>query len=176
MRSRGGPAFAFNFQRTEARLNLALQANDLSRTCKAIDDVLRVIGLQKVAEAAKINRTTLYRAFRLQTGTRLDLLVQILDLLGLELEVKTKNTIRSPSKARAALSITSAFASRDLEKVVHSFATVVRNEDNVTDLARKASLPRETLYRSFTWPRIPRLATLLKFLDALGMHFAVHCR
>ncbi|MEO8321480.1 MAG: hypothetical protein ABI561_24520 [Bradyrhizobium sp.] len=165
---------AVDRDRFRTSLNAALETNDLGRICRAIDQVLKVIGLQKMADAAEINRVTLYRAFRLETATRLDLLIKILYLLDLELEVRTRSLTRSPSKEKSARSLSSAFARRDLSKILNSFAMVVRKEDNVTELAKMALLRRETLYQAFSQPRIPRFSTVLSILNALGMHFAVH--
>ena len=180
------------FKRAEDSLNGALATNDLGCICRAIDAELRTSGIQNFALKAGVDRATLYRAFRLENGPTLEIMVKTLHALGLQLVVETRlrrdvNTVnrvvKSPtasispeivSTAKAARALTIALRSGDLHRAVGKFAQILQTQQNVSEFARRTIRSRETLYRSFTPPSLPRFSTLLSVLNALGgMQFAV---
>lgn len=181
-------------QRLEKSLNAAFATNDLHRICRAIDaavlDSPSIIG---VAQDAGIDRTTFYRAFRCEKGPALNTMINVLRALGFHLIVQTNRQRainpenRRPRDGRAlykrgadakttARLLTVAFKGRELRLIVEALAETLYAQENIAEVARKTIRPRETLYRSFTAPRIPRFSTVLSFLDALELQFAVKMR
>lgn len=176
----------------EESLNGALAKNDLGCICRAIDAELRTSGMHNVALKAGVDRATLYRAFRLENGPTLETMVKTLHALGLQLVVETRlqrdvstacRVVKSPSArispevvttAKAARNLTIALRSGDLHRAVGMFGQILQTQQNVSEFARRTIRSRETLYRCFTPPSLPRFSTLLSVLDALGgMQFAV---
>src|SRR4029077_4579376 len=90
-------ALAIVSDKAEKVLNAAFATNDLSAICKAIDSAVIECGVTKIARDAGLDRTTLYRAFRLEGGPALNTMVQVLRVLGFGLAVKVKD----PSKSQA---------------------------------------------------------------------------
>ena len=66
-----------------------------------------------------------------------------------------------------------AFTSRKADLLLAAFAESLRLQANVSHFASKTNVSREALYRIFTGPRTPRFTTVLSFLNALGLRFAV---
>lgn len=177
----------------EKLLNAAFATNDLHRICRAIDaGVLKSLSIIEIAQAAEVDRTTLYRAFRCEKGPALDTMIKVLRVLGFQLVVeveyqraintanrsskrggrRVKNELGPDAKATARI-FTAAFRSREIGPLLKAFAQTLRAQENVAEFARKTIRARETLYRVFTGPRTPRFSTVLSFLDALGLRFAV---
>ena len=161
----------------EGALKAAFAASDLGRICRAIDAAVLESGFANVAYEANVARTTIYRAFRCESGPALDTLVKVLQVLGLHLivEVRTKpmsERVGHDAKATARL-LTMAFRGRDLHLAIAALATVLSSQDNIAELARNTMLTRENLYRTFEFPRIPRFRTALNFLNAIGLKFGV---
>ena len=158
-------------------LNAALATSDLRSICRAVDAAVVRGGIAKVAQTAEVDRTTIYRAFRRESGPALDTMVRVLRVLGLRLIVKNKpdpstGASRVDSKT-IARSLTVAFRSGDLDLAVEALARAVRLHDNVSELARATNFSRENLYRSFAFPCIPRFRTVLNFLTALGLQLGI---
>jgi probable addiction module antidote protein len=159
-------------------LRKALSTNDLSCICDAIDLAVHQVGVERVAENAEVDRTTLYRAFHLKSGPALETMVRVLRVLGLVLTVEAR-VLRSASCAslaqssRTARFLTAAFRSQDLDRVVMAFADILSLQENVSEFARQTIRSREALYRSFEPPKRPRFMTLLTVLNALGLQFSV---
>lgn len=158
-------------------LKAAFATNDLRLICRAVDEAVLRDGIANVAENAKVDRTTIYRAFRLENGPALDTMVRVLHVLGLRLIVKIKP---NPSSERARLegkttarSLTVAFRSGDLDLAIEALEKALRSQENVSELARSIIVSRENLYRAFAFPRIPRFRTVLNFLNALELQFGV---
>jgi probable addiction module antidote protein len=155
----------------EKPLKAAFATNDLRRICKAIDVAIVRCGISDIARAAGIHRTSLYRAFRLKNGPRLDRMVKVLRVLGFRLVVQADG---SQFRARETTRIlTAAFRSGDLHIVSDAFAKILNAQENVSELAQKTIRTRETLYRAFTHPRIPRFSTVLTLVKALGLQLGV---
>ncbi len=178
-------------QRLEKSLNAAFATNDLQRICGAIDAaVLTSPSIIKVAQDAGVDRTTLYRAFRCERGPALNTMINVLRVLGFQLVVQVNrqraiNTAtRQPASVRAhyarradakatAQLLTVAFGSRELDLIVKALAETLHAQENISRVAKKTIRSRESLYRAFAAPRIPRFSTVLSFLNALELQFAV---
>lgn len=161
----------------EDALKLAFATSDLRHICKAVDAAVVSGGIAKVAQKAKVDRTTIYRAFRRENGPALDTIVRVLHVLGLRLTVELKpNLLSEPARLDAekiARSLTNGFGGGDLGSAVAALAEVSRSQENVSELVRTTIITRENLYRAFAFPRIPRFRTVLNFLSALGLQFGI---
>jgi DNA-binding phage protein len=73
----------------------AAATNDLKRICRAVDAAACSYGLTRIARDSKIDRATLFRAFRRESGLSLATMVRVLDSLGFRLIVEMKD---QPSK------------------------------------------------------------------------------
>lgn len=184
---------AFVQNDTEASLNAAFATSDLRVICRAVDAcILSCSNVTEFSQAAEVDRTTLYRAFRLANGPALDTMTKVLQALGFELIVRVRDEaakLRSESERldkssgfnsesrratkAAARRFNIAFASRNVNLLLAAFAESLRLQANVSHFASKTIVSREALYRIFTGPRTPRFSTVLSFLNALGLRFAV---
>jgi len=154
--------------------------------------ILSCSNVTEFSQAAEVDRTTLYRAFRLANGPALDTMTKVLQALGFELIVRVRDEaakLRSESERldkssgfnsesrratkAAARRFNIAFASRNVNLLLAAFAESLRFQANVSHFASKTNVSREALYRIFTGPRTPRFSTVLSFLNALGLRFAV---
>ena len=180
---------AFRSKNVEKLLNAAFETSDLKRICRAIDAaVLQSGSIIEVARAAKLDRVTLYRAFRLENGPALDNMIKVLRVLGFRLVVEVgtdaannnasgaptgvESTARNQA-ATTACRFTAAFKTGDRELLVKVFKETLRAQENVAEFAGKTIRTRETLYRAFTQYPTPRFSTLLSFLNALDLRFGV---
>ena len=172
-------------------LNEALASNDLGRICRAVDDAILQSGrIVEIARAAKINRTTLYRAFRLQGGPGLDTMIRVLRALGFQLIVELQQALpisdlnhqsvkrrTLPERDRQAIAIarrfTTALRTGNTSTLLKVFAEALRAQENVAALAKRTTTSREHLYRVFSRNLNPRFSTLLSYVNALGLRFAV---
>jgi probable addiction module antidote protein len=166
----------------EVSLGGAFATNDLRRICNAVDVAVVRCGISDVARDAELDRTTLYRAFRLKKGPGLDRMITVLRVLGFRLIVETRdqsgfqsaNPSRHAPHARAtARLLTAAFKTGDLDLVNEAFAKTLSSQENVSELARRTIRSREALYRAFAFHHIPRFSTVLSFLNALEIQFGV---
>jgi DNA-binding phage protein len=176
-----------SFETNERLLNSAFQTSDMEAICQAVDAaVLRSGGISEIAKAAQIDRVTLYRAFRLVRGPTLDNMIKVLRVLqfhlivelrcgveGVPEELREVGSSGKRKRATAARRFTTAFASRDMDQLGAVFTQTLRDQENVAAFAGKTIRTREALYRVFTKNPMPRFRTLLSFLNALGLRFAV---
>ncbi|MBB4063384.1 addiction module antidote protein [Gellertiella hungarica] len=65
-----------------------------------------------------------------------------------------------------------AFDTTDAGEIAHALGIAARSE-GMTDIARKAGLSREALYRSLTENGNPTLKSVLAVLDAMGLRLSV---
>ncbi|MBL7555947.1 MAG: putative addiction module antidote protein [Bdellovibrionaceae bacterium] len=79
------PEFASHY------LMAAIVDNDLDFLPIALGDIAKAHGMSKLAETSGINRRTLYKVFDKDANPSFELVTQIMDHLGLSLEVKPKN-------------------------------------------------------------------------------------
>ena len=172
-------------------LNEALASNELERICRAVDDAILQSGrIVEIARAAQINRTTLYRAFRLQGGPGLDTMIKVLRALGFQLVVELPQAVPNsnsnhqlvkrstlPKEDRQAIAIarrfTAALKTGNTSTLLEVFADALRAQENVAALAKRTTTSRENLYRVFSRNLNPRFSTLLSYVNALGLRFAV---
>ena len=160
----------------EKVLKTAFATSDLRQICKAVDAAIVRGGIAKVAESARVDRATIYRAFRRENGPALRTMVKVLHVLGMRLIVKIKPDPSEGSRLDAkatAHSLTRAFRSGNLDLAVEALAKTLRSQENIAELARSMVLSRENLYRSFAFPRTPRFRTALIFLNTLELQFGV---
>ena len=153
--------------KVEKSLRAAFATNDLRRICSAIDfAVVRSrSGVVEVAREADVSRTTLYRAFRCRNGRSIFPAVN-----------RLSQRAPSPQAKATAHSLTAAFRSGDPSAAIEALAETLSAQENVSELARKTIRWRETLYRTFSYPNVPRFSTVLSFLDALGFQFSIEPR
>ncbi|OCK55381.1 hypothetical protein LMTR3_11195 [Bradyrhizobium sp. LMTR 3] len=174
-------------------LQNAFATNNLRTICKAIDDeISRQSSIAEFCQLAKVNRTTLFRAFRRRQGTGLETMMRVLEVLGFRLAVTAKGQVDGKPIADAsapkggvlekaypdpevARRLTEALNSSNVRPVIGVFAEVLRKQDNIAGLSKKTIRCRETFYRAFVYPRVPRFSTALSLLDALGFTFTI-CR
>jgi DNA-binding phage protein len=168
----------------EVSLGVAFATNDLRRICRAVDVAVVRCGISDVARDAELDRTTLYRAFRLKKGPGLDTMITVLRVLGFRLIVETRvqSGFQSAYRSRhaphlnaraTARLLTAAFRTGDLDLVNEAFAKTLSSQENVSELARKTIRSREALYRAFAFRHIARFSTVLSFLNALELRFGV---
>ncbi len=80
------PVFASNY------IMSAIIDNDLSFLPIALGDVAKAHGLSKLSEHTGINRRTLYKVFDQKGNPSFGLVSQVMQGLGLQIEVKPKST------------------------------------------------------------------------------------
>jgi probable addiction module antidote protein len=172
----------------EKSLRAAFATNDLRRICSAIDFAVTRCGVVEVARHADVNRTTLYRAFRCRNGPALDTMLKVVRVLEFHLTVEAgrisvfpavnclSQRAPSPQATATAHSLTAALRSCDPTATIEALGETLRAQENVSELARKTIRWRETLYRTFSYPNVPRFSTVLSFLDALGLQFSIERR
>lgn len=73
----------------------AIVDNDMNFLPVALGDVAKAHGISKLAEETGINRRTLYKVFDEKGHPSFDLVTQIVESLGLELQVRPKKSKRS---------------------------------------------------------------------------------
>lgn len=71
--------------------------------------------------------------------------------------------------------LSEAFESKDKAFISDAFSTVMRSK-GMTEVARKAKVSRESLYRSFDGKTDAGFGTVQKVLEALGLELAVKPR
>lgn len=169
----------------EKSLRAAFATNDLRRICSAIDFAVTKSGVVEVAQEANVSRTTLYRAFRCRNGPALDTMLKVMRVMGFYLTVEAgkpsifpavnrlSQRAPSPQASATAHALSAAFRSSDPTAAIEALAKTLSAQENVSELARKTIRWRETLYRTFSYPNVPRFSTVLSFLDASGYHFSI---
>ena len=182
-----------NVRSLEISLNAALRTADTRTICAAIGTAVRKSSnVSRLADDVGVNRTTLYRSFRSERGgPGLDLTIKILSALGIRFAVefvrqpkisprrfgplrKSDVHLELGSNSRmVARYLTRAFDTSQIAAIVTAFSDVLRAQENVVELADKTVRTRSSLYRAFMPPRVPRLSTVVSFLDALGLRLAV---
>lgn len=76
----------------------AIVDNDLEFLPTALGDIAKAHGMSKLAEGTGINRRTLYKVFDKDSNPSFELVTQIMDHLGLSLEVKPKGKSKNKRK------------------------------------------------------------------------------
>lgn len=151
-------------------LQTAFATGDLLRICEAIDrSVVNFSSVTEVSKAAQIDRTTLYRAFRIKKGPALQTMIRVLHVLGFRLAVEVKKDSKNNANAtRTARAISKALKIGNMELLSQALAITACEQENVTAFAKEAHMSREWVYRLFAGTRLLRFGTLLSYLNALG--------
>jgi DNA-binding phage protein len=173
----------------EVLLNAAFETNNLQCICRAVDAaMIRCGSITEIARAAELDRVTLYRAFRLQRGLALGNMIKVLRVLGFRLVVEVRREFANSHisdvlaegegdaikrAAATARRFTAAFKTGEMNSLVKVFRETLQAQQNVAEFAGKTIRTREALYRVFTQNPMPRFSTLLSFLNALELQFAV---
>jgi DNA-binding phage protein len=158
-------------------LDAGFKSGSIETIVLAIDSLVRGSpNISRLAKDVRINRVTLYR-FRNEVNPRLDTVASILRASGLRLVVESKpNRLALANSKFTSEFLTRAFDSSDTVKIVEAFAETLRAQENVSEFALNASLYRSSLYRAFTHPHVPKMRTVIEFLQALGLRLAVRSR
>lgn len=164
-------------------LQAAFRTSDQRLICCAVDVAIHRYGITNVARDAKIDRTSLHRAFRKMNGPALSTMLKVLCTLGFRLIIVPKtssvdqsssNTTLPLKKARTtARVLTEAFQSCRLDAATTALSLALRGQANVSEIARRTISWRESLYKAFSPPRDPRFFTVLSFVSALDLCFDV---
>jgi probable addiction module antidote protein len=162
-------------------LNAAFASNELGRICGAIDVAVRRCGdISEIARSAKVDRTTLYRAFRNEGAPAFDTVANTLRALGYRLVVELRKEIASSdansefvNRTALARRLTAALEDGTRESLRKAFQDTVRDQKDIAAFAQKARTSRENVYRVFSHKPNPRFSTLLNFIGALELRFAV---
>lgn len=83
------PKFASNY------ITAAIVDNDIDFLPIALGDVAKAHGISKLSEQTGINRRTLYKVFDEKGHPSFDLVAQIMESLGMEIQVHPKKTKKS---------------------------------------------------------------------------------
>ncbi len=163
-------------------LDAAFRTGDQRLICCAVDVAIHRYGISDAARDAKIDRTSLHRAFRNMNGPALSTMLRVLRTLGFHL-VTTAETnwgdqpfgglSRRKETRVAARALTEAFQSCRLDAATAALSLELRRQANVSELARKTIRSRAALYKAFSAPRDPRFFTVLSFVSALNLCFGV---
>ena len=175
-------------------LEAALKTADPPTIFAAMDALVRTSpNVSRLAEDVGTERSVLYRTFRGDKGPRLSLVVRVLSSAGFQLIVNAHgnhpqdgrpNRIGQARKTTAHLELrsnpgacakflTRAFETSDTVAIVKALNDTLRAQENVAEFAKKASLERSSLYRSFSPNRDPQFSTVVHFLRALGLRFGI---
>jgi probable addiction module antidote protein len=160
----------------------------------AMDALVRMSpNVSKLAKDAGRGRSLLYRTFRGDKGPKVSMVVGVLSSADFQLIVKPhgnhlhdgkpnrkgqarKTTahreLRSNPRACAKF-LTRAFETSDTIAIVKALDDTLRAQENVLEFSKKASIARSSLYRSFSPNKDPQFSTVVHFLRALGLRFAV---
>jgi DNA-binding phage protein len=153
-------------------LNAAFKTGDLATICLAIDAMIFATdNVSAFALKAGVGRAMLYRAFK-NHNPRLNLVLRVLSAADFKLVVIDHPKFGTkPSLISKRLS--GAFETAEITLITKALSENLRAQKNVVTFSEKANLNRVSLYRSFTAPRVPTLATVLSFLNALRLRLAV---
>jgi probable addiction module antidote protein len=175
-------------------LEAALKTADPPTIFAAMDRLVRMSpNVSKLAKDAGAERSRLYRTFRGDKGPRLSMVVRVLNSADFQLIVNAHGShpqngrpnrtgqarkttahleLRSNPNACAKF-LTGAFETSDTIAIVKALDDTLRAQENVLEFAKKTSIARSSLYRSFSPNRDPQFSVVVRFLRALGLRFAV---
>jgi probable addiction module antidote protein len=175
-------------------LEAALKTANPLTIFAAMDRLVRTSpNVSRLAKDAGKGRSLLYRTFRGDKGPKLSMVVRVLNSADFQLIVnvheshpqngrpnlkrqarKTTAHLELRSNPRAcAKFLTGAFQTSDTLAIVRALDDTLRAQENVLEFSKKASIARSSLYRSFSPNRDPQFSTVVHFLRALGLRFAV---
>ena len=175
-------------------LEAALKTADPPTIFAAMNTLVRMSpNVSMLAKDAGTGRSVLYRTFRSDKGPRLSMVVRVLSSAGFQLIVNAHGNhpqngrpsrmgqARKPTAhlelrsnpGACAKFLTRAFETSDTVAIVKALDDTLRAQENVVEFSKRASLERSSLYRSFSPNRDPQFSTVVHFLRALGLRFAV---
>jgi probable addiction module antidote protein len=159
---------------TQKLLNAAFKTGDRKRVCTVISAM--ALGMNNVsafALKAGVDRTMLYRG--LELDPRFNFVLNVLSAADYKLFVVDHPKLRKkPSLVSEHLN--GALDTEDITLITKAFSETLRAQENVVMFAKKTNVSRVALYKAFTAPRVPRLGTVLSFLNALRLRLAVKQR
>jgi probable addiction module antidote protein len=175
-------------------LEAALKTGNPLTIFAALDRLVRTSpNVSKLAKDAGRGRSLLYRTFRGDKGPKLSMVLSVLSSADFQLIVNARGShpqnggpnrighwrkttahleLRSNPRACANF-LTRAFETSDTVAVVKALDDTLRAQENVVEFSKKTSIARSSLYRSFSPNRDPQFSTVVHFLRALGLRFAV---
>jgi DNA-binding phage protein len=124
----------------EKSLSAAFATNDLQRICRAVDaGILQSTSIIALAQAAQIDRTTLYRAFRRRNGPALDTMIKVLGVLGFRLIVETTSEAGAQSNLAGGRSSRARGGHTDAKVTARGFTTAFKTGeiDSLLQVFRK---------------------------------------
>jgi DNA-binding phage protein len=156
------------------QLNAAFETGDRRVICDALFATIHDIDtFSAFAIKAGVERATLYRA--LKQNLRFDIFLKVIRAADFKLVV----TERAGPRLRPSLTFSHfsrGFKTQDVTLIVEAFNEFVRTQEKVATLAQKVNMDRRRIYRTFAYPHVPRLGTVLQFLKALDLGLAVESR
>jgi DNA-binding phage protein len=160
--------------RKTKKLNAAFRTGDRRVICDAISAMIHGDGyFNAFAIKAGVERATLYSA--LKHNLRFDIFLKVIWAADFKLVVTEHAGLRlRPTLTFAHFS--RAFKTEDVTLIVEAFNEMVRTQEKVAVFARKVNMDRRRIYRTFAYPHVPRLDTVLSFLRALDLGLAVEPR
>jgi DNA-binding phage protein len=154
------------------KLNAAFKAGDREKICAAIRaTILAAVNVSALAREAGVDRTMLYRTFKHNPG--FGLVLKVLSAADFKLVVVDHPKLCTKPSVIAER-LTCSFATEEITLIVKAFGETLRAQDNVFMFAKKANLNRVVLYKAFSADRVPKLGTVLGFLNALKLRLAVN--
>jgi DNA-binding phage protein len=156
------------------KLDAAFATGDRNVICAAIFAMIHSDGhFNAFAIKAGVERATLYSA--LKRNLRFDIFLKVIRAADLKLVVTERSGLRlKPSLTFKHFS--HAFKTQDVTLIVEAFNEMVRTQEKVSLFARKVNMDRKRIYRTFAYPHVPRLGTVLSFLKALDLGLTVESR
>jgi DNA-binding phage protein len=160
--------------RKTKKLNAAFATGERQVICDAIFAIIQGTGnFSAFAIKAEVDRATLYRALKRNLG--FDIFLKVIRAADFKLVVTRHSGLRlKPSLIFAHFR--RAFKTQDVTLIVEAFNEFVRTQGTVSMLARKVNMDRRILYKTFAYPHVPRLDTVLKFLKAFDLGLTVESR
>lgn len=168
-----------------------LEGNDFETARTHLSLIVRAQNVQMLGRDAGMRRDTLYKTFGGRVDPQLSRILKLFAALNLHLRIvpSVENLPRHqrlPASANAnapvgslrdnpqliAGYLTQAFEGNDFEEARSALGQVTQAQ-NISALARVASIPRRTIYKTFGGKADPKLSRILKLFAALGVQFNV---
>jgi probable addiction module antidote protein len=87
-------------------------------------------------------------------------------------EKPDRRTIGPRSRIEIASQINQALKSSDIDAICRAIGDATRLH-NISDIAKKAGIERQSVYRAFAGQQHPNFSTFLSVLDAMGFQLKV---
>jgi DNA-binding phage protein len=157
--------------RQAQELNAAFQSGDRDKLCAAIFAVIMGTGnVSAFALRARVDRTMLYTAFKHNPG--FDIILKVMRAADFKL-IAVDHPESFSKRSLLSQKLSAALDTDDIRLIIKAFSEALHAQENIFRLAEKIHMSRAALYRTFACPRVPRLGTLLNFLNALNLRLAV---